>query len=58
MKWGIIEAIKPLPTIQEAFLEVRREQNQRKLTMNDDSSTTPVVEGVTLYMQFFSKPRQ
>ncbi|KAL5546093.1 hypothetical protein UlMin_005780 [Ulmus minor] len=44
---GRIMGIKPLPTIQEAISEVRREESRRKLMMNDNLST-PTVEGLAL----------
>ncbi|PKA63925.1 Retrovirus-related Pol polyprotein from transposon TNT 1-94 [Apostasia shenzhenica] len=45
---GRIMGIKPLPSIREAFAEVRREESRKKLMMTDNH-TTPSVEGSALY---------
>ena len=52
---GRIPAIKPLPTIWEAFSEDRREESQRKLMMKGYSSNTPTMEGSALYTQSSSQ---
>ena len=45
---GRIMGIKPLPTIREAFAEVRREESRKKLMMTDNQSL-PSVEGSAMY---------
>ena len=50
-----IMAIKPWPTIQEAFSEVQREERRRKLMMIGDSSPTPTMEGPALYTHISSQ---
>ena len=45
---GRLMGTKPLPTLREAFAEVRREESRKKLMLTSHH-TTPTVEGSALY---------
>lgn len=55
---GRIMGIKPLPTIREAFLVVRREESRRKAMMIGDSSMTLTTEGFAFFTHSSSQSNQ